>query len=34
MLDTKDPKERARVILDHAERESAILKRYALLGSL
>ncbi|KAJ6371531.1 hypothetical protein OIU77_001941 [Salix suchowensis] len=27
MLDTKDPKERARVILDHAERESAILKR-------
>ncbi|KAB5516242.1 hypothetical protein DKX38_026890 [Salix brachista] len=27
MLDTKDPKEKARVILDHAERESAILNR-------
>uniref|UniRef100_A0A6N2N1W4 RSE1/DDB1/CPSF1 C-terminal domain-containing protein n=1 Tax=Salix viminalis TaxID=40686 RepID=A0A6N2N1W4_SALVM len=27
MLDTKDPKDRARVILDHAERASAILKR-------
>ncbi|KAJ6677483.1 FIMBRIN-4-LIKE [Salix purpurea] len=34
MLDTKDPKERAGVILDHAERESAILNRCAVLGSL
>ncbi|KAB5524702.1 hypothetical protein DKX38_022451 [Salix brachista] len=32
MLDTKDPKERARVILDHAERESAILKSFVALA--
>uniref|UniRef100_A0A6N2M2U7 Uncharacterized protein n=1 Tax=Salix viminalis TaxID=40686 RepID=A0A6N2M2U7_SALVM len=32
MFDTKDPKERAKVILDHAERESAILNRYGIIA--
>ncbi|KAJ6371524.1 hypothetical protein OIU77_001936 [Salix suchowensis] len=32
MLDTKDPKDRVRVILDHAERASAILKRVCDFG--
>uniref|UniRef100_A0A6N2N5R6 Uncharacterized protein n=1 Tax=Salix viminalis TaxID=40686 RepID=A0A6N2N5R6_SALVM len=34
MLDTKDPKDRARVILDHAERASAILKSAPFLIGL